>query len=160
MQMRRSLTAMLLLAGCSPSAPEPAPPRLPVPIRGSAAMTLVRGDALEKLVRGSVQTRAAVGSGAPPVERFAAVGDTYTLSYDRPDTVGRYRITPDRVCLRFAGDRSIFCRFYLIDAKGGTWMAEDDRDYPLHIAAVTFARGDGPIARPRDAITPPSPDRR
>ena len=136
--MYRSLALIMLLAACAPSAPDPAPPRLPVPIRGSDAITLVRGKALETLVRGSVQTRATVGTGAPPIERFAAVGDAYTLSYERPDTTGRYRITPDRVCLRFEGDRSIFCRFYLTDAQGRTWMAEDDRDYPLHIAAVTI----------------------
>ena len=140
--MKRSLALAVSLAACAPSAPEPAAaPRLPVPIRGSDAMTLVRGSALETLVRGSVQTRTAVGAGAPPTERFAATGDTYTLRYDRPDTTGRYRITPDRVCLRFVGDRSIFCRFYLTDAKGGTWMAEDDRDYPLHTAPVTITRG-------------------
>ena len=132
----------LVLAACSPAAPDPTAPRLPVPIRGSDAMTLVRGPALERLVRGSVQRRAAVGAAAPPTERFAATGDGYTLSYDRPDTSGRYRITPDRVCLRFTGDRSAYCRFYLTDAQGKVWMAEDDRDYPLHIAAVTVTRGD------------------
>jgi hypothetical protein len=104
-------------------------------------MTLVRNAQLETLVRGSIQTRPAVGTSAPPTERFTAAGDTYTLSYDRPDTTGRYRITPDRVCLRFVGDRSAYCRFYLTDAKGDTWMAEDDRDYPLHIVPVTIARG-------------------
>jgi hypothetical protein len=129
-----------LLVGCSPSQPQPsAPPRLPVPIRGADAMTLMRGAALETLVRGSVQTREAV-SGAPPVERFAATGDGYTLAYERPDTTGHYRITPDRVCLRFVDERSIFCRFYLTDKKGKIWLAEDDRDYPLHIAAVTITR--------------------
>ncbi len=139
--MRLALLPALLLAACSPSAPDPAPPRLPVPIRGSDAMTLIRGDALERLVRGSVQTRAAVGKGAPPVERFAATGDSYTLSYERPDTQGRYRVTPDRVCLQFVDERSTFCRFYLTDAKGQLWMAEDDRDYPLHVAAVMIKRG-------------------
>ena len=139
--MKRSLIWLpLLLAACSPSAPDPAPPRLPVPIRGSDAMTLIRGDALDRLVRGSVQTRAGEG-GIPPVERFAATGDGYTLSYDRPDTVGRYRVTPDRVCLRFVDERSIFCRFYLTDASGQVWTAEDDRDYPLHVAKVTVGRG-------------------
>ena len=138
--MKRSSAWMLLLAACSPSAPAPEAPRIPVPIRGSAAMTLIRGDALDALVRGSVQTRAAAGKGAPPTERFAATGDAYTLSYERPDTEGRYRITPDRVCLRFADERSTFCRFYLKDAKGRTWLAEDDRDYPLHIAGVTITR--------------------
>ncbi|MFN3433635.1 MAG: hypothetical protein ACK4ZY_04490 [Sphingomonas sp.] len=134
------LAAGLLAAACSPEAPD-APPsrRLPVPIRGAERMTLVRGAALERLVRGSVQTRAAVGGGAAPVERFAAIGDRYTLSYDRPDSQGRYRITPDRICLRFVDERSVFCRFYLTDAAGKTWMAGDDRDYPLHIAAVTIA---------------------
>lgn len=138
--MKRSLVWLPLLAACAPSAPDPAPPRLPVPIRGSDAMTLVRGAALEKLVRGSVQIRASAGAAAPPTERFAATGDGYTLSYDRPDTSGRYRITPDRVCLTFVGDRSTFCRFYLTDAAGQVWMAEDDRDYPLHIAKVTVRR--------------------
>lgn len=128
----------LALAACSPSTPDPAPPRLPVPIRGSDALTLIRGEGLERLVRGSVQTRPGTGGRPGPTERFAATGDAYTLAYDRPDTVGRYRITPDRVCLRFAEDRSIFCRFYLRDAKGGIVMAEDDRDYPLHTAPVTI----------------------
>lgn len=131
----------LLMAACSPQPPDPSPPRLPVPIRGADAMTLVRGDALERLIRGAVVTRAAIGTDAPPVERFAAVGDGYTLAYERPDTTGRYTVTPDRICLRFAGERSIFCRFYLIDRKGAVWMAEDDRDYPLHVAAVTITRG-------------------
>ena len=139
--LTRTCAPMLLLVACSPSAPDPAPPRLPVPIRGSDAMTLVRGQALETLIRGSTQTRAAVGQAAPPTEWFAETGDGYTLSYDRPDTAGRYRITPDRVCLRFAGDRSTFCRFYLTDAQGRVWMAEDDRDYPLHVAEVTITRG-------------------
>jgi hypothetical protein len=139
--MRRSLLFMGLIVGCSPSEPQAPPPRLPVPIRGADAMTLVQGAALERLVRGSVQTRSGEG-GVAPVERFAVVGDAYTLSYDRPDTAGRYRVTPDRVCLRFADDRSIFCRFYLTDAKGQIWMAEDDRDYPLHVAAVTVKRED------------------
>ncbi len=136
------LAVALLTAACSPSAPDStAPPRLPVPIRGAERMTLVRGAALERLVRGSVQTRGPVDGGAAPVERFAAAGDRYTLSYDRPDSEGRYRITPDRVCLRFPDERSIFCRFYLTDPAGRTWVAEDDRDYPLHLAAVTVARG-------------------
>ncbi len=138
--MTRTLGLVLLLAACAPAAPDPAPKRLPVPIRGADAMTLVRGQALERLVRGSVQTRAASAGAAPPVERFAAKGDGYSLSYERPDTAGRYTITPDRVCLRFVDERSIFCRFYLIDRQGRTWMAEDDRDYPLHIATVTITR--------------------
>jgi hypothetical protein len=130
----------VLLAACSPSQPEgAAAPRLPVPIRGAEEMTLVRGDALETLVRGSVQTRHAT-VGAAPVERFAAQGDAYTLHYDRPDSAGRYRITPDRVCLRFADERSIFCRYYLTDRTGKVWMAEDDRDYPLHAVAVIITR--------------------
>ena len=138
--MTRALALMLPLMACSPSQPDAPPPRLPVPIRGADAMTLVRGDALERLVRGSVQTRAGE-RGVAPVERFAATGDAYTLSYDRPDTTGRYRVTPDRVCLRFVDERSIFCRFYLTDATGQVWMAEDDRDYPLHVAKVTVTRG-------------------
>ena len=137
--MKRIMIAAMMLGACSPSAPAPPPPRLPVPIRGAEQMTLVRGAALERLVRGSVQTR---DGAVPPVERFAAVGEDYTLRYnDKPDSAGRYRVTPDRVCLRFAGDRSIYCRFYLTDRSGKTWMAEDDRDYPLHVAAVTVARG-------------------
>lgn len=140
--MQRTVLGMLLLAGCSPAAPEQsAAPRLPVPIRGAERMTLVRGDALERLVRGSTQTRAAVEGGAAPVEHFAARGDRYTLRYDRPDSEGRYRITPDRLCLRFPDERSVFCRFYLTDQAGKTWMAEDDRDYPLHVAAVTIVHG-------------------
>ncbi|MCU6452770.1 hypothetical protein LPN01_01615 [Sphingomonas sp. A2-49] len=138
---RSSMALLVLLSACSAQAPAPTAPRLPVPIRGADAMTLVRGAALERLIRGAVVTRAAVGTGAPPVERFAAVGDGYTLSYERPDTTGRYTVTPDRVCLRFADERSIFCRYYLTDAKGAVWMAEDDRDYPLHVAAVTVTRG-------------------
>lgn len=126
-----------LLAACSPSAPSPKP-RLPVPIRGAETMSLVRGADLERLVRGSTQTRIVTG-GAVPVEHFAAAGDAYALSYDRPDSTGRYRITPDRVCLRFVDERSIFCRFYLTDAAGKVWMAEDDRDYPLHIVQVAVA---------------------
>ena len=136
--MKRIMMAAMMLGACSPSAPEAAAPRLPVPIRGAEQMTLVRGAALEKLVRGSVQTREGA---VPPVERFAASGDGYTLRYnDKPDSEGRYRVTPDRVCLRFADDRSIYCRFYLTDRAGKVWMAEDDRDYPLHVAAVTVAR--------------------
>lgn len=136
--------ALLLLAACSPSAPEPASPRLPVPIRGADAMTLVRGRALERLVRGSIQTRPGTGGRAGPTERFAAIGDAYTLAFDRPDTSGRYRVTSDRVCLRFVGERSIFCRFYLTDGKGGVWLAEDDRDYPLHVAPVTIRPAPSP----------------
>ena len=134
------LAVPLALSACSPSAPDPAPPRLPVPIRDSATLTLIRGQALEQLVRGSVQTRPGTGGRPGPTERFAATGDAYTLAYDRPDTSGRYRITPDRVCLRFVDERSIFCRFYLRDTKGGIVMAEDDRDYPLHTAPVTITR--------------------
>jgi hypothetical protein len=136
-----TVAAAALLIGCSPSAPEARAPKLPVPIRGAERMTLLRGAALERLVRGSVQPRAAVGGGAAPVERFAAQGDAYTLAYERPDSAGRYRVTPDRVCLVFTGDRSTYCRYYLTDAAGKVWMAEDDRDYPLHAAEVTIARG-------------------
>jgi hypothetical protein len=136
--MKRIMLAAAMLGGCSPSAPAPVAPRLPVAIRGAERMTLVRGAALERLVRGSVQTR---DGAVPPVERFAAVGEEYTLRYnDKADSAGRYRVTPDRVCLRFAGDRSIYCRFYLTDRAGKVWMAEDDRDYPLHVAAVTVTR--------------------
>ncbi|MEH3159640.1 MAG: hypothetical protein PGN08_12360 [Sphingomonas taxi] len=97
-------------------------------------MTLVRGAALETLVRGTTHTRAGPNS---PTEHFAAQGDAYTLAYDRPDTRGRYRVTPDRVCLRFPDERSVFCRFYLTDPAGAVWMAEDDRDYPLRPVSVT-----------------------
>jgi len=136
--MKRIMMAATMLGACSPSAPEPTAPRLPVAIRGAEQMTLVRGAALERLVRGSVQTREGA---VPPVERFAATGEDYSLRYnDKPDSTGRYRVTPDRVCLRFQNDRSIYCRFYLTDRAGKIWMAEDDRDYPLHIAAVTVAR--------------------
>lgn len=135
------LAAAVSLAACSPSAPDAAVPRLPVPIRGAERMTLVRGTALEQLVRGSVQTRAASKGRAAPVERFAAQGNAYTLAYEQPDSTGLYRVTPDRVCLRFAGDRSIYCRYYLTDPSGKVWVAEDDRDYPLHIAEVSIARG-------------------
>ena len=136
--MKRIILAAMMLGACSPSAPAPPAPRLPVAIRGAEQMTLVRGAALERLVRGSVQTREGT---VPPVERFAAVGEDYTLRYnDKPDSNGRYRVTPDRVCLRFEHDRSIYCRFYLTDRAGKIWMAEDDRDYPLHIAVVTVAR--------------------
>lgn len=141
---RSAALAMLLLAACSPSAPEPAAPRLPVPIRGAEAMTLVRGAGLERLVRGSVQTRPGSGGRPGPTERFADAGDAYSLAYDRPDSTGRYRVTPDRVCLRFADERSVFCRFYLVDRSGGYWLAEDDRDYPLHVAAVTIRPAPSP----------------
>lgn len=136
--------ALLLLAACSPSAPNPATPRLPVPIRGAEALTLVRGAALERMVRGSIQTRPGTEGRAGPTERFAAADDGYTLAYDRPDTVGRYRVTSDRVCLRFVDERSVFCRFYLADGKGRFWLAEDDRDYPLHIAPVTIRPAPSP----------------
>lgn len=138
--MKWIMVATIMIGACSPSAPEPAAPRLPVPIRGAGQMTLVRGVALDRLVRGSVQTR---DGAVPPVERFAAVGDDYTLRFsDKPDSTGRYRVTPDRVCLRFPNDRSIYCRFYLTDRAGRVWMAEDDRDYPLHVAEVKVARAD------------------
>lgn len=135
------LAVLTTLAACAPAAPDPAAPRrLPVPIRGSDQLTLVRDAALETLVRGSVQTRPGIGGRTGPTERFAAEGDAYTLVYDQPDSTGRYRITPDRICLRFATERSIFCRFYLRDAEGGIVMAEDDRDYPLHTVPVTITR--------------------
>ncbi|MCP3733726.1 hypothetical protein M9979_02365 [Sphingomonas sp. RP10(2022)] len=115
-------------------------------------MTLVRGTALEQLVRGSLQTRRGA---VPPVERFAAVGDDYTLRFnDRPDSAGRYRVTPDRICLRFEGDRSSYCRFYLTDRTGKVWMAEDDRDYPLHVAEVTVARDTQTAVRAEPLETP------
>lgn len=123
------------MAACSPQAPDPpAAPRLPVPIRGGEGLTLVRGAALETLIRGTTHTRAGPGG---PTEHFAARGDAYTLAYDRPDTRGCYRITPDRVCLRFPDERRVFCRFYLTDRAGSVWMAEDDRDYPLRPVGVT-----------------------
>lgn len=135
------LAVVLTLAACTPAAPDTsAPRRLPVPIRGSDHLTLIRDAALEALVRGSVQTRAGIGGRTGPTERFAAQGDTYTLAYDQPDSTGRYRVNPDRICLRFATERSIFCRFYLRDAEGGIVMAEDDRDYPLHTVPVTITR--------------------
>lgn len=139
--MKRIVMAAMMLGACSPAAPDAPPPRLPVPIRGADSMSLIRGAALDLLVRGSVQTRQAPPNGVAPVETFAATGDAYTLRYDKPDSTGRYRITPDRVCLTFPADRSVYCRFYLKDRAGKTWIAEDDRDYPLHIAAVSVTRG-------------------